>query len=300
MFPRLQFAAALVSALLLGGCSLVGKPEPPCRPLEVTEFPLLGGMRGTWMDDERFVLADLHQSRLLVYSVSEGLDEVATLGDHLYLKAGRLSDSRITLQPLYAEFGPDHRPDQPPGAVRKRATWLAPASAEMYWNTPGRRLAATGGSDPSVFALRFSESPFVQQLAPGDRRLESFPELPAALPTLPIGVGYEGLTAFYSALEAGSYPAGLYADQDSLYILMRNRSGDDTVWDLYRLDPQNDEIVSKVRLPTTAVHVSLLPGSRYWLLEESTSGLVDMFRPPIRLLLIDAAAIRAGEVSSCD
>lgn len=73
MFPRLQFAAALVGALLLSGCSLVGKPEPPCRPLEVTELPLLGGICGTWMDDERFVLADLHQSRLLVYSVSEGL-----------------------------------------------------------------------------------------------------------------------------------------------------------------------------------------------------------------------------------
>ena len=184
------FAVALFASLLVAGCSLVGKPEPACRPLEVAEFPLLGGIRGTWMDDERFVLADLHQSRLLVYNTSrglvrivngwesvdpelnfvspmdiqpwrggfvlvdlsaredflleldselqpvrvlwksdvvqvdgvwrgeeiDGLDEVATLGDRLYLRAGRLSDSRVTLQPLYAEFGPDRRSDQAAGA----------------------------------------------------------------------------------------------------------------------------------------------------------------------------------------
>ena len=75
---RLTFAAAgpVFSLLFLSGCSAVGTPEPTCRPLEVAEFPLLGGIRGTWMDAERFVLADMHQSRLLVYSTSEGLVRV--------------------------------------------------------------------------------------------------------------------------------------------------------------------------------------------------------------------------------
>ena len=91
-----------------------------------------------------------------------------------------------------------------------------------------------------------------------------------------------------------------YGDRDSLYVLMRNSAGAETVWDLYRLDPQNDEIVSKVRLPTTAAHVSLLPGSTYWVLEESSSGLESPFRSPIRLLLLDASAIRAGEPLLCD
>ncbi len=335
---------------------------------------MLGGIRGAWMDDERFVLTDDHQSRLLAYSASEGLvrivngwdgedpelnflspsdierwgdgfvlvdsssredflleldselrpvrvlwksdvvqvdgiwrgeeidglDEVTALGDRLYLRAGRLGDSRVALQPLYADFGPDRRPDQAAGVVREQATWLAPASAEMYWHTPIRRLAATHGSTPSVFALRFGEAPFVQQFAPEERRLASFPGLPAPLPTLPVGGGYEGVLAFYSVLEASSYPAGLYGDQDSLFILMRNTTGDETVWDLYRLDPQNDEIVSKVRLPTTAAHVSLLPGRRFWGLEESTSGVEDILPVPIRLLLLSSTAIRSGAVPSCD
>ena len=66
-------ALVVLGSLILSGCSLVGKPEPACRPLEVTELPMLGGIRGAWMDAERFVLADMHQSRLLVYSTSEGL-----------------------------------------------------------------------------------------------------------------------------------------------------------------------------------------------------------------------------------
>ncbi len=70
-------ALVVLASLNLSGCSLVGgKPELACRPLEVAELPLLGGIRGTWVDDERFVLADMHQSRLLVYSTSEGLVRV--------------------------------------------------------------------------------------------------------------------------------------------------------------------------------------------------------------------------------
>ena len=74
---RLRLGAAcpvLLGALVLSGCSLVGGGVAPvCRPLEVAEFPLLGGIRGAWMDEERFVLADLHQDRLMVYSTSKGL-----------------------------------------------------------------------------------------------------------------------------------------------------------------------------------------------------------------------------------
>ncbi|MCY3932792.1 MAG: hypothetical protein OXH70_13875 [Acidobacteria bacterium] len=81
---------------------------------------------------------------------------------------------------------------------------------------------------------------------------------------------------------------------------MRDATGDAVVWDLHRIDPEQDAIVRKVRLPTNAPHVGLLPGRRHWLLQEATSGMVDPLRPPIRLLLIDAEAIRAGEVPSCD
>lgn len=66
-------ASAVLGSLLLCGCSAVVQPGPACRPLETAELPRLGLLRGAWLDDERFVLADLHRSRLLVYGTAEGL-----------------------------------------------------------------------------------------------------------------------------------------------------------------------------------------------------------------------------------
>ena len=372
MPSRLLFSAALVSALLLGGCSLVGKGAPACRPLEVAELPLLGGIRGAWMDDERFVLADLYQSRLLVYSGSEGLqrvvngwenedlelnfvspsaiqpwdqgfiladwfrsaeqifeldadlrpvrllwegdsrrtaegwegekvvnlDEVIALRDRLYLRAERFSRPQGTNRE-YAEFGVDHGSDRRKRTVSERRAWPGFVGELDSPGMPFSHLAASGRRSASVYALRYSPAAFIQELVGEGRRLEAFPELPTPLPTLP-QARPDRLTEFYAALEASSYPAGLYGDEDSLYVLMRDATGGEPVWDLHRIDPKRDAVVDKIRLPTSAPHVSLLPGRRYWVLEESASGLEGSFRPPMRFLLLSSAAIRAGEVPSCD
>ena len=366
-------ALVVLGSLSLSGCSLVGRTsEPACRPLEVTEFPMLGGIRGAWMDKERFVLADLHQSRLLVYSTSErlvrivngwesedlelnfvspadiepwgegfvladgfadqdrlleldanlrpvrvlwesdvekGKDEwkgeevfairkLAALRDRLYVQASRLGNAEHS-EREYAEFGVALRPDRPEGALGELAAWPGFAG-ERDWYGSMHDLAVTGGRAASAFTLRFSPAaPFVQELVGAGRRLEAFPRLQTPLPTLPRD-GPEGRDAFYAALEASSYPAGLFADEDSLYVLMRDAMGGEPVWDLHRIDPKRDAVVDKIRLPTNAPHVSLLPGRRYWVLEESTSGLEGYFRPPIRFLLLSSAAILAGEVPSCD
>lgn len=371
---RLKLVAAgpVVSLLLLSGCSSVVAPEPACRPLEVGELPLLGGIRGTWMDAERFVLADHHQSRLLVYSTSEGLvrivngwesedlelnfvsptdiqpwekgyvladgfteadrlleldvdlrplrvlwesdvdlsngewegddvhgiDQLAALRDRLYVEGQRLILGQYA-EREYVEFGSAPRPNQPASEFRELASW-AGFEGEREWQGSLHDLATTAGRRATVFALRFSPAgPFVQELVGEGRRLEAFPDLPAPMPVLPRG-GPEEVGSFYAALEASTYPAGLYGDEDSLYVLMRDATGGEPVWDLHRIDPRQDEVVGKVRLPTNAVHVSLLPGRRFWVLEESSSGLEGRFRPPTRFLLLSSAAIRAGEVPSCD
>ncbi len=321
------------------------------------------------MDDERFVLADLYQSRLLVYSGSEGLqrvvngwenedlelhfvspadiqpwedgyvlaevftdqdrllelnadlrpvrvfwesdversngewegddvhdiDQLAALRDTLYVQAHRMAAGQYG-EREYAEFGVALQPNRPGRALREVAAWPALAR-QREWYGSLSDLATTGGRGGSAFALEITPAAsFVQELVADGRRLESFPELPAPLPALP----RDDFAEFYAVLEASSYPAGLYGDEDSLYVLMRDATGDAVVWDLHRIDPERDAVVGKLRLPTNAPHVSLLPGRRYWLLEESSSGFVNPLRPPVRLLLLNAAAIRAGEALSCD
>ena len=363
-------ALVVVGSLSLGGCSAVGEPEPVCRPLDVTELPRQGGIWGAWMDEERFVLTDLHQSRLLVYGTSEGLvrivngwegeelalnfvsptdierwedgylladhfgepdrlfkldanlrpvqvlwesdveeggdrwrgdevfsiDELAAAGDRLYLKASRLTGSESS-ESAYNEFGTDLRRGREAGSLHELAAWPGFAG-ERYWYGSLSDLATTGGRAGSAFALRYAPGDsFVQELVGEGRRLEAFPDLPVPFPESLRAAG--GGWAGWGPLEACSYPAGLYADRDSLYILMRDATGETVVWDLHRIDPEQDAVVGKLRLPTNAPHVGLLPGRRYWVLEEASSGLDHPNRPPIRLLLLDAAAIRAGEVLSC-
>ena len=328
------------------------------------------------MDDEQFVLADLYQSRLLVYDSSRGLvrivnggesgdpalnfgspmdiqpwgrgyvladgywdqdrfleldpklrpvrvlwesdrvktrdgwsggevfaiTELAALRDRLYVVGSRLEDARHSelgqSEQEFAEFGVDSRPSAPPAGLREVAAWPGLAG-ELGWYGSAFDLATTGGLAGSTFALRFApDGPFVQELVGKGRRLEAFPDLPVPLPELlhRLGGGWVG----WAAQEASSYPAGLYGDEDSLYVLMRDATGEAVVWDLHRIDPELDAVVGKLRLPTNAPHVSLLPGRRYWVLEEASSGLEHPLRPPIRLLLLDAASIRAGEPVSCD
>jgi len=369
--PAALFAATLLGTLLLGGCSAIDMPDAACRPLENADLPMLGLLRGTWLDEEQFVLVDLHQSRLLVYSVTKGLvrivngwesenltlnfvspmdiqpwgrgfvlavgfgnedrllaldrnlrpfrvlwesdveqsdgewsgeevnaiTQLAGLSARLYVAASRRDDEGNP-EREFAQFRAEPRPSGPAGALRETAAWPGFAG-ELGWYGSASDLAAMGDRAGSIFALRFApDGPFVQELVDTGRRLQASPDLPVPLAEF-LRAGGGGWVG-WAAQEASSYPAGLYGDEDSLYVLMRDATGDAVAWDLHRIDPELDTVVGKLRLPTMAPHVSLLPGSRYWLLLEASSGLESPLRPPIRLLLLDAAAIRTGEVPSCD
>ena len=174
---------------------------------------------------------------------------------------------------------------------------------------PVRSLATTRGDLPGVFALRFADVPFIQVLVgEGDKgevegmaRLKAFPDEVKVFPPLPQVTGWGSADGFYAAAEAAEYAAGLYGDGAVLYVLARTVPELGKVaWRLHRIDPRTDSVLDSTDLPTRASHVSLLPGERYWLLEESSSFADDMFRQPTRLLLLDAEAVRSGRPITCD
>ncbi len=243
--------------------------------------------------------------RYMVHTGDEvfNIRQLAALRDRIYVEGVRWDDARHS-DPLqqheeeFAEFRVDSRPGASPASLREVAAWPGFAG-ELGWVGSASDLVATGDRAGSAFALRFApDDPFIQELVGEGRRLEAFPDLPEPFPESLRAAG--GGWAGWGPLEASSYPAGLYADRESLHVLMRDATGDGVAWDLHRIDPERDAVMSKLRLPTNAPHVALLPGSRYWVLEEASSGLEHPFRPPMRLLLLDAAAIRAGAVPSCD
>ena len=187
-------------------------------------------------------------------------------------------------------------------SLREDAVWQ-PLEGEypIISHLPIRSLAATEGTNRAMYALRFAKAPFIQVLGhPSMQRLSVFPGSGTPLPTLPEVHGWGSGPAFYAAAESAAFPVGLYGHGDRLYVLSREFVDGVTRWELHHLDPVAEEIVGRTRLPTNAAHVSLLPGEKYWVLEESSSFADDIFRQPIRLLLLDSSAVRAGGELRCD
>jgi hypothetical protein len=69
-------------------------------------------------------------------------------------------------------------------------------------------------------------------------------------------------------------PAGLYAWQDSLFVLMRRPEGaSGNRWFLARIDPRRGMVSGGVFLPTQAKHLTLVPGPRFWAILEKDAVL---------------------------
>lgn len=74
------------------------------------------------------------------------------------------------------------------------------------------------------------------------------------------------LSFVYSELERSSMISGIYGWDGELYLLFHepNGVGDGSSWSLTRFDPDTEELGREVRLPTTAAHLTLIPGSESW------------------------------------
>lgn len=352
--------------------SVVPALHGTCVRFAADELPRLGFIRGAWLDDTRFVLADFKRSRLLVYSTEGGFDRtvlglgtsttssfsepidverwgegvlvadstfdrqslvaldrdlktstVLTSSDssehsetarhETHWRAGTLQELSVLGDSVYlrGSFGPegvvvemakDRTTGSSPPHVVLREEWPLSLEEAVLHQVPIRKLAVTGGPTAAAFMLRYGDDGgFIQRLGPGPttRRLSAFAGT-KTLPALPANHGRGSHEAYYALVEASSYFAGLYAEADSLYILAKTVTDDGLLWNLHQIDPDRDSVVGSVRLPTTAVHVSLLPGPVHWVLEESSSISVDSLRKPTRLLLLDSEAIRSSQPITCD
>ncbi len=236
------------------------------------------------------------------------VNELVAVGATLFAWGGHMDQlPRPTLFALGGNSGSGGSgPDNRRQGLREEARWpLLEGEGQYQGSLPIRSLAA-GSNERAGFAyaLRMAPTPFIQILTPAEsgplQRLTSFPESASSLPDLPPRRGWDTVHAFFTAAEAASYPAGLYGQGGRLYVLAREFVDGAPFWDLHHIDPVKDRIVGRTRLPTNAAYVSLLPGEKYWVLEESSSFVVDLFRQPIRLLLLDSEAVRAGGELRCD
>ena len=76
-------------------------------------------------------------------------------------------------------------------------------------------------------------------------------------------------TEFYKRMETSSMPMSLYSWEQHLYLLAKEAAKNSkTAWSLIKLDPLDGSEISRVRLPTDAFHLTVVPGHDFWALIE--------------------------------
>lgn len=119
-------------------------------------------------------------------------------------------------------------------------------------------------SSPSIFEIGGDEG------ASGVRALSAFPSGFGAFPALPVSSDLRHVPALFETVERCRMVVGLYGWGGRLFVLARRPgvASDETVWTLTRIDPQKDEVVDTLELPTTASHVTVIPGPKHWAILE--------------------------------
>ena len=96
--------------------------------------------------------------------------------------------------------------------------------------------------------------------------------------------GPERSTRFLKTLENSKTAMGLYSWGGSLYLLAKKAITRDreTAWWLIKLDPRTGVESGRVRLPTTAAHLSIVPGDFWALIEKGPVAGIGPYKTPYR------------------
>ncbi len=124
----------------------------------------------------------------------------------------------------------------------------------------------------AAYLLVLDETPRVVELAHGGRlrALRAFPAEFRRLPSLGRAlVGPAGTEARLRELEGLALPLEIFGRGGFLYLLTRKPApGGQTEWQLHQIDPGADAVTGAVRLPTSAPHLTLVPGEGTWFVVE--------------------------------
>lgn len=162
--------------------------------------------------------------------------------------------------------------------------------------------------DSGVWALRYGEPSSLLRLWPEPKNLTAFPQGFGTLPRLPENQGFASIPTRSRALERATVPVGLYGRANDLYLLTRRPRGEGgTLWQLHRIDPEEDVLRYSVELPTTAHEVVLAPGPEWWAILEKKSITAPGEQEIPSMLLVpsswieDAAvkALRGDKIAEC-
>ena len=141
-----------------------------------------------------------------------------------------------------------------------------------------------------AFAFFFDDTMEIVALD-GMRRLKSLPEhlmhkLPPLLPELLTADNFHWVM---EQVEQSSMPAGLHGWGGHLFVLSRSSSDGQTSWFITKIAPDSDKLLWTKKIPSTANHMTVVPGPVRWAFLERGPVTSDLEQQTTAVRLIDAA-----------
>ena len=177
----------------------------------------------------------------------------------------------------------------------ERLTMLQPFSDSDFYLTGYPYLATIG--DEAYF-VRMSKQPAIYRVGATGREVEklaAFPQEYMVRPDFKTRMtGPKTAPPHFAELETFTVPAGLYAQGGMLFLLGRTPDPPrGTAWWLYEIDPRSDRIVGRVRLPTSASHLTLAPSESAWYLFERSSVGENQRQEIATMVVLPSSAVTA-------
>lgn len=162
-------------------------------------------------------------------------------------------------------------------------------------------LIASIGS--TGYVVLMDERMGLWRLGPDDRDLQAMVAFPPSLrtrpaPKLPGWLQREEYPEVMAAVEKAAMPAGLWAWERSLFLLSRAFEGGQRHWYLSRIDPVRDEVLWTVPVPSTAHHMTVIPGPDRWALLEKGPVLGWLNQETDSILFIKSSQMRSSRLQA--
>lgn len=177
----------------------------------------------------------------------------------------------------------------------EKLTMLEPFDDSEFYLI-GSQYLTTIGED--AYFVRMSKRPAIYRVGATGRvvtKLAAFPQEYSVRPDFKTRMtGPKTAKAHFAELETFTVPAGLYSQGGMLYLLGRKPDPPrGTAWWLYEIDPRSDRIVGRVRLPTSANHVTLAPSETAWYLFERGSVGENQRQEIATMVVLPSSAVAA-------
>lgn len=158
------------------------------------------------------------------------------------------------------------------GRQPARARLLLPLEEDDYYVLGHPYVTA---NDLGPFVLAMGRHPRIYRVSlEGDGQVHPLRAMPADVREVAeLGMestGPESSQALFARVESLRMPVGLYGQGEMLYLLTRkpDTAQEGIAWFLHQIDPARDEVVGGVRLPTSAHHLTVVPGPGSWFVFE--------------------------------